>query len=121
MTQDIRGRVVRHLHPRRLYPSLGAIAGLAGTVSLLVGFLAQRAIGHGWHRMFMTLHLARPPLIVRIAPVVAAIAVGIATAAALLRFYNWTRDARPPAPESGVQVPAAGDPAIKQQSPLQSP
>jgi hypothetical protein len=94
MMQDLHKHLVHHLHPRRLDPSIGAIAGLASAVSVIVGFLAQSAMGHGWHKALITLHLSKKPLIVRFAPVIAGIAVGIATAAALLRFYNWLREPR---------------------------
>jgi hypothetical protein len=82
------------LHPKRLDPSIGAIAGRASAVSVIVGFIAQNAMGHGWHKASIALHLAKKPLIVRLAPAIAALAVGMATAAALLRFYNWYREAR---------------------------
>jgi hypothetical protein len=91
---DPRSQWLDRLHPKRLDPSIGAIAGLASAVSVIVGFVAQNAIGHGWRRAFIALHLAKKPLIVRLAPALAAVAVGIATAAALLRFYNWFREAR---------------------------
>ena len=89
-----RSQWLHRLHPKRLDPSIGAIAGLASAVSVIVGFLAQNAMGHGWHKASIALHLAKKPLIVRLAPAIAAVAVGIATAAALLRFYNWYRDGR---------------------------
>ena len=85
---------LHRLHPKRLDPSIGPIAGLASAVSVIVGFIAQKAMGHGWHKASIALHLAKKPLIVRLAPAIAAVAVGIATAAALLRFYNWCREAR---------------------------
>ena|ERR1700678_2239860 len=91
---DPRSQWLHRLHPKRLDPSIGAIAGLASAVSVIVGFMAQNAMGHGWHKAFIALHLAKRPLIVRLAPAIAAVAVGIATAAALLRFYNWYREAR---------------------------
>ena len=34
------------------------------------------------------------PLIAELAPVISGVAVGIATAAALVRFYNWCREIR---------------------------
>jgi hypothetical protein len=90
----LREQWFRRLHPKRLDPSIGAIAGLAGAVSVIVGFLAEKAMGHGWHRAVIALHLAKRPMITRIAPILAGIAVGIATAAALVRFYNWYREPR---------------------------
>jgi hypothetical protein len=94
---------LHRLHPKRLDPSIGPIAGLASAVSVIVGFIAQKAMGHGWHKASIALHLAKKPLIVRLAPAIAAVAVGIATAAALLRFYNWFRDARVRAAAHGVE------------------
>jgi hypothetical protein len=91
---DRRSHWLHRLHPKRLDPSIGAIAGLASAVSVIVGFIAQNAMGHGWHKASIALHLAKKPLIVRLAPAIAAVAVGIATAAALLRFYNWYSEAR---------------------------
>lgn len=91
---DPRSHWLHRLHPKRLDPSIGAIAGLASAVSVIVGFIAQNAMGHGWHKASIALHLAKKPLIVRLAPAIAAVAVGIATAAALLRFYNWYCEAR---------------------------
>jgi hypothetical protein len=97
-----RSQWLHRLHPKRLDPSIGAIAGLASAVSVIVGFMAQSAMGHGWHKASIALHLAKKPLIVRLAPAIAAVAVGIATAAALLRFYNWCREARVRAAERSV-------------------
>jgi len=37
----------------------------------------------------MTLHLAKPPLILKLAPFIAGLAVAFATASGLLRFYTW--------------------------------
>jgi hypothetical protein len=98
-----RSQWLHRLHPKRLDPSIGAIAGLASAVSVIVGFMAQSAMGHGWHKASIALHLAKKPLIVRLAPAIAAVAVGIATAAALLRFYNWCREARVRAAERSVE------------------
>jgi hypothetical protein len=94
---------LHRFHPKRLDPSIGPIAGLASAVSVIVGFIAQKAMGHGWHKASIALHLAKKPLIVRLAPAIAAVAVGIATAAALLRFYNWYREARARAAARSVE------------------
>jgi len=91
---ELREPWFRRLHPKRLDPTIGAIAGLAGAVSVIVGFLAESAMGHGWHRAFIVLHLAKRPMIASVAPILAGLAVGIATAAALVRFYNWYREPR---------------------------
>ena len=108
---DLTSQWLHRLHPRRLDPSIGAIAGLASAVSVIVGFMAQNAMGHGWHKALIALHLAKKPLIVRLAPAIAGIAVGIATAAALVRFYNWCSEARvtaaPRSPNQAVEQDAA--------------
>ena len=88
----LRNHWLKILHPRRLDPSIGAIAGLVTAVSVIVGYFAQSAIGHGWHRAFIALHVVKRPLIVRLAPFLTGAAIAIATAAALLRFYNWFRE-----------------------------
>jgi hypothetical protein len=91
---DLRTQWLHRLHPKRIDPSIGVIAGLASAVSVIVGFMAQTALGHGWHRAFIALHVAKKPMIVALAPVISGVAVGIATAAALVRFYNWYREIR---------------------------
>jgi hypothetical protein len=113
VTDELHRHLIHHLHPKRLDPSIGAIAGLASAVSVVVGFLAQSAMGHGWHRMFITLHLAKKPWIVRLAPVFAGVAVGIATAAALIRFYNWLREPRTDPPGQTPNSGTEGEPAVK--------
>ena len=91
---DLRTQWLHRLHPKRIDPSIGVIAGLASAVSVIVGLMAQNALGHGWHRAFIALHVAKKPMIVALAPVISGVAVGIATAAALVRFYNWYREIR---------------------------
>ena len=56
---EMRSPWLHRLHPKRLDPSIGAIAGFASAVSVIVGLLAQNAMGHGWHRAFIALHLAK--------------------------------------------------------------
>jgi len=41
--QDLKKRLSRELHHKRLGESTGAIAGLAGAFSVIVGYLAARA------------------------------------------------------------------------------
>lgn len=77
------------LHHKKLSRSAAALAGLAGALSVLVGVLAARVSPHGWHRLGVALHVGRVPLIVRLAPLVAAIAVCLGAAAGLLSFYSW--------------------------------
>ena len=91
---DLRTQWLHRLHPRRIDPWIGVIAGLASAVSVIVGLIAQNALGHGWHRAFIALHVAKKPMIADLAPVISGVAVGIATAAALVRFYNWCREIR---------------------------
>ncbi|MEP6884871.1 MAG: hypothetical protein ABJC66_08985 [Gammaproteobacteria bacterium] len=103
---------VRILHPRRLDPSVGAVAGVVSAVSVIVGYLAQRAMGHGWHKAFIALHVVKRPMIVRLAPFFTGTAIAIVTAGALLRFYNWYREKewrRPLEPERDASAdPRAG-------------
>jgi hypothetical protein len=91
---DLLTQWLHRFHPKRIDPSIGVIAGLASAVSVIVGLMAQSALGHGWHRAFIALHVAKKPMIVQLAPVISGVAVGIATAAALVRFYNWYREIR---------------------------
>jgi len=65
------------------------MAGLAGALSVLLGLLAAHAAPHGLSRLGVVLHLAHPPLIVRLAPIMTGIAVSLGTAAGLLSFYSW--------------------------------
>lgn len=80
------------LHHKRLSNSTGAIAGFASAVSVVVGLFAALAAPHGWSRLGVALHVHQQPLIVRLAPYIAAIAVAIATVAGLLRFYSWCKE-----------------------------
>jgi hypothetical protein len=81
---------------KRLSESTGAIAGLASAIAVIVGYIAARATPRGLAKLTMAMHLTKPPLIVRIAPVLTGIAVALATAASLFRFYTWwvERDAQ---------------------------
>jgi hypothetical protein len=82
------------LHHKNLARSIGAIASLAGAMSVLVGVLAQHFSPHGWGHLAMTLHLTRKPLLMQLAPYIAGFAVAAATAAGLLSFYSWYREDR---------------------------
>jgi hypothetical protein len=77
------------LHYKRLGRSTGALAGLASAVSVFVGLLAARAAPHGFAKISVALHFAKPPLIVKLAPLFTGVAVAIATAAGLLSFVVW--------------------------------
>jgi hypothetical protein len=84
----------KSFHHKNLARSIGAIASLAGAVSVLVGVMAQRFAPHGWGRLTMALHLTRKPLLMQLAPYIAGFAVAAATAAGVLSFYSWYRDGR---------------------------
>ncbi|HEY4771559.1 MAG TPA: hypothetical protein VIH50_00875 [Steroidobacteraceae bacterium] len=81
--------VFRTLEHKRLSNSTAAIAGLASAVSVLVGVIAAHFAPHGWLRIASALHLHRQPMIVKLAPIATGIAVTIATAAGLIKFYSW--------------------------------
>jgi hypothetical protein len=74
---------------KRLSESTGALAGLATAIAVIVGYVAARVTPKGFAKLTMAMHLTRTPLIVRIAPVLTGIAVALATAAGLFRFYTW--------------------------------
>ena len=96
-------RLRKALHHKRLSSSTGAIAGLISAVSVIVGALAAYAAPRGWHKVALALHFAKKPLILQIAPVIAGLAVTVATFASLLKFLSWClesdteSDAEPPA------------------------
>ncbi len=82
------------LHHKNLARSIGAIASLAGALSVLVGVVATHMSPHGWGRVKMALHLTKKPLIMQLAPFIATFAVTAATVAGVLSFYSWYREAR---------------------------
>ncbi len=82
----------KNLHHKNLSSSTGAIASLASGVSVLFGLVAAHYTPRGFGRLSVALHLHKQPLIVRLAPVIAGIAVAIVTAASLLRFYSWWKE-----------------------------
>ena len=82
------------LHHKNLARSIGAIASLAGAVSVLVGVLATRMSPHGWGHVKMALHLTKKPLLMQLAPFIATFAVTAATVAGLLSFYSWYREGK---------------------------
>jgi hypothetical protein len=83
------GEMLKALEHKRLSNSTAAVAGLATAVSVLVGAIAAHFAPHGWLRIASALHLHRQPMIVRMAPLVAGVAAGLATAASLVKFYSW--------------------------------
>jgi len=80
------------LHPKRLAKMTGAISGLTCGLSVLCGLLAARAAPHGLHGLAVSLHLARQPLILRLAASVATVAVITAAVSGILHFYNWWQE-----------------------------
>jgi hypothetical protein len=86
---DLGRYLVKTLHHKRLGDSTGAIAGLASGLSVLAGAVAAHVAPRGISKVAMTLHLAKKPLILKFAPVIAGLAVAFATASGLLRFYTW--------------------------------
>jgi hypothetical protein len=87
--KNLRPYLTKPLQPKRLGNSTAALAGLASAISVFVGVLAARAAPHGWSRISTALHLAKKPLIVKFAPIVAGVAITLATAAGLVKFYLW--------------------------------
>jgi hypothetical protein len=85
----LRKYLIRKLPHRKLGRSAAALAGLTGALSVLLGVLAARAAPHGLSRLSVALHLAHTPLIVRLAPLVTGVAVGLGAVAGLLSFYAW--------------------------------
>jgi hypothetical protein len=85
-------RRVGFLHHRRLAKTTGAIAGLTCALSLLAGVVASRAAPHGLRGLAVSLHLARQPLIVKIAAGFTSVAVVAAALSGLLHFYTWWRE-----------------------------
>jgi hypothetical protein len=79
----------KNLSHKKLGKSVGALAGLASAVSVFVGTLAARSSPKGFAKLSVALHFSKTPLIVKLAPICAGVAVSIATAAGLLGFYTW--------------------------------
>jgi hypothetical protein len=87
--KNLRVYLPKPLQPKRLSNSTAAMAGLASAISVFVGVLAARAAPHGWLRISTALHLTKKPLLIKLAPVAAGVAITIATAAGLIKFYTW--------------------------------
>jgi hypothetical protein len=85
-------RWVDTLHHKRLGKSTGALAGLAGAVSVLTGLLAAHYSPKGWSKVGIALHFSRAPLIVKLAPIMAAVAVALAVVSGVLHFYTWCKE-----------------------------
>jgi hypothetical protein len=84
--------LVRTLHHRRLGDSTGAIAGLASGLSVIVGMVAAHYAPRGMSRLSVALHLAKKPLIVKLAPAIAAVAVVFVAVSGIVRFYTWCKE-----------------------------
>ncbi|HTB65339.1 MAG TPA: hypothetical protein VK727_03875 [Steroidobacteraceae bacterium] len=69
-----------------------AIAALAGALSVGVGVLASQLAPHGLRGIAVSLHLAREPLIVKIAAGIGTIAVATAAVSGVLHFYLWWQE-----------------------------
>ena len=77
------------LHPKRLARTTAAVAGLTCALSVMAGVVAARAAPHGLHGLAVSLHLARQPMIVKIAAGITSLAVITAAVSGLLHFYAW--------------------------------
>ena len=86
---DLGRYLVKTLHHKRLGDSTGAIAGLASGLSVVAGLVAAHFAPRGLSRFAMTLHLAKKPLLFKLAPFIAGLAVAFATASGIIRFYTW--------------------------------
>lgn len=80
------------LHPKRLAKMTAAFAGLVGALSIAIGVIAARAAPHGLRGLAVSLHLARQPLIVKIAAGMTSLAVLTAAVAGVLHFYTWWQE-----------------------------
>ena len=80
------------LHPKRLSKTIAAISALSGALSVPMGVLAAHAAPHGLRGIAVSLHLARQPLIVKIAGAVASFAILAAAVSGLLHFYTWWQE-----------------------------
>lgn len=87
--KNLRSVLLKKLHHQRLSKSTGAIAGLASAISVIVGMLAARAAPKGLAKLPLALHITSKPLIVKLAPLIAGVAVAAATAAGIVKFYSW--------------------------------
>jgi hypothetical protein len=91
-TEESVARRAGVLHPRRLAKTMAAIAGLTCALSVLAGVIAARAAPHGLRGLAVSLHLARQPLMVKIAAGITSVAVVAAAVSGLLHFYAWWQE-----------------------------
>jgi len=85
-------RRARRLHPKRLSKMTAALAALSGALSVLVGALAAHFAPHGLRGIAVSLHLARQPLLVKVAAGITSLAVVMAVVSGLLHFYSWWQE-----------------------------
>jgi len=83
------------LHPRRLSKMTAALAALSGALSVLVGALAAHFSPHGLRGIAVSLHLARQPLIVKLAAGITSAALIMAAVSGVLHFYIWWQEHDP--------------------------
>jgi hypothetical protein len=95
--------VAKTLHSKKLHRSAGAIAGLTGALSVIIGTLAAYMTPKGWGRVTMALHVTKKPFIVKLAPIVTGVSVTIAAAAGLLGFFVWWMEGKYEAPEDKAE------------------
>jgi len=69
-----------------------ALAALSGALSVLVGALAAHFAPHGLRGIAVSLHLARQPMLVKVAAGITSLAVVMAVASGLLHFYSWWQE-----------------------------
>jgi hypothetical protein len=96
---DLHSIVAKTIGSKNVHRSVGAIAGLASALSVIVGTLAGYATPRGWGRVTMALHITKKPFIVKLVPLLTGASVAIATAAGLLGFYLWLADRQGEAPD----------------------
>ncbi len=95
--------VAKTLHSKKLHRSAGAIAGLAGALSVVIGTLAGYATPKGWGRVTMALHMTKKPFVVKLAPIVTGVSVTIAAVAGLLGFFVWWMEGKDEASEDRTE------------------
>ena len=81
--------ILQRLDKKKVHRSLGALAGLTSSVSVIVGMLAARATPKGWGRVSMALHMTKKPLIMKLAPLLTGVSVAIVTAVGIMGFWLW--------------------------------
>ncbi|MGC1458129.1 MAG: hypothetical protein WA825_07610 [Steroidobacteraceae bacterium] len=77
---------------KRIAKTTAAIAGLTCSLSVLAGVIAARVGPHGLRGIAVSMHLARQPLIVKVAAGITSVAVVTAVVSGLLHFYTWWRE-----------------------------